>query len=334
MSAINHEQDRPDKTSSSGHTDTSRQENHRVMGHVGDGPVRTIGLIVWTLRYDFLVMLGVATGVAVLSDLIPMQSIGAIVPLLGVVVSIFIGFRNTYAYNRWWEARTLWGTLSANGNALRNALTAVGDRSPEMVAVTDEMLRRQVRHAWQLAAELRAVNPLPGVAQLTPEDPPNASATSLLARQAESVRRLMLGGHIDGQGRSLLTNLNTAQSAVAAGLERIRTQPLPTPYVTFIRALAWLFGSLVCLRLGTGEHDRLVGFAVGVLIMALFIVAERLGYFLEHPMSNTPFDLPLYRFCAAITAELLGPQHPLAQPRQAKTATSLGELPGTAVPDR
>ena len=33
--------------------------------------------------------------------------------LIGVVLSIFLGFKNTACYDRWWEARKLWGTLIA-----------------------------------------------------------------------------------------------------------------------------------------------------------------------------------------------------------------------------
>ena len=36
---------------------------------------------------------------------------GKAVSILGIAVSIFIGFRNTEAINRWWEARKLWGEL-------------------------------------------------------------------------------------------------------------------------------------------------------------------------------------------------------------------------------
>jgi putative membrane protein len=49
-------------------------------------------------------------------------------------------------------------------------------------------------------------------------------------------------------------------------------------------------------------------------------MAERLGHFIEEPMSNTPFDLPMNRFCAGITADLLGPGHPLARPRDREDA--------------
>ena len=31
--------------------------------------------------------------------------------LYGTAISIIVGFRNNYAYGRWWEARTLWGAI-------------------------------------------------------------------------------------------------------------------------------------------------------------------------------------------------------------------------------
>lgn len=182
------------------------------------------------------------------------------------------------------------------------------------------MRRRQVRHAWQLAAELRRVAPTPGVAELTPEDPVDASAGTLLSLQAADVRDLVRADRIDRQGRVILTNLNTAQALAAGGLERIRNQPIPLPYAAFVRGVAWFFGIMVCTRLDNTGHDTVVGIAVGILIMTLFIVAERLGHFIEEPMSNTPFDLPMNRFCAGITADLLGPNHPLAHPADGDNA--------------
>ncbi|TQR53028.1 bestrophin, partial [Acinetobacter sp. RF14B] len=34
--------------------------------------------------------------------------------VIGVVLSIFLGFKNSACYDRWWEARKLWGILIAN----------------------------------------------------------------------------------------------------------------------------------------------------------------------------------------------------------------------------
>ena len=277
------------------------------------GVPKALGVLVWMLRYDLLAVVIVAAIMAVLADKVAFQGAATIVPLLGVVVSIFIGFRNSNAYNRWWEARTLWGTVVGNCRAISNALIAVDDCSDEMAVVVDRMRRRQVRHAWQLAAELRGVPAPPGVAELTPEDPVDAGAGLLLSLQANDVRDLVRADRIDRQGRVILTNLNTAQALAAGGLERIRNQPIPLPYAAFVRGVAWFFGIMVCTRLDNTGHDSILGILVGVVIMTLFIVAERLGHFIEEPMSNTPFDLPMNRFCAGITGDLLGSRHPLVR---------------------
>ena len=285
------------------------------------GPLKVCGLVLYLLRYDLLAVLVVAVVMALLSDRIQFSAAATLVPLLGVVVSIFIGFRNSAAYNRWWEARTQWGAVVANCRALNNALTALDDTSAAIAPTLDRMRCRQVRHAWQLAAELRGVPALPGVAELTPEDPPQTSATRLLNLQAADTRDLVLVDLIDRQGRVILTNLNTAQAAAAGALERIANQAIPVHYAIFVRAMAWFFGILVCTRLDTAGHDSVLGIVVGVLIMTLFIVAERLGHFIEEPMRNTIMDLPMYRFCATITGDLLGPDHPLARPRESADAS-------------
>lgn len=270
------------------------------------GKLKTAAAVLWLLRWDLVAVLLVAAVMMMLADTVPFGTVAQIVPLMGVVVSIFIGFRNSSAYQRWWEARSLWGQLAANACAMSNALVAVDNRTEPMAVVVDRMHRRQVRHAWQLAAELRGVPPAPGVAALTPEDPAGLTATQLLTAQAADIRDLANEDWIDRQGRSLLVNLNSAQANVASGLERIRNQPMPLPYTMFVRAVAWFFAVMVCTRLDPAGHDSGVGIVVSVLVMAMFVVAERLGHFLEKPMTDGPFGLAMQDFCAGITADLLG----------------------------
>lgn len=267
--------------------------------------------LIWRLRYDLLAVLVVAAVMAVLVDRIPLQDASALVPLMGIVVSIFIGFRNRNAYNRWWEARTLWSTVVANGRSLHYALLAYEDGTPEMAAITNRMRRREVRHAWQLADELHDTAPSTGLATLTPEDPADCTTTELLRRQAADIGELSRAGMIDRQARRVLITINSAQVGASIGLERVRRQPIPRFYALFIRGLAWFFAVMVCTRMGIGGHDGAVGIALGVVIMALVVVAERLGYLLDSPLSDDDFGLPLGRFCAQLSSDLLGAENPL-----------------------
>ena len=282
------------------------------------GPVKAAGLVAWQLRYDLLAVLVVAAIMVPIPDAIQSESV-AVLSVLGIAASIFIGFRNSNAYNRWWEARTLWGGIIINSRALHNTLCSVDTGAPAMCPTLDRMRRRQVRYVWQLAAEMRGIAPLPGVAELTPEDGPDADATELLALQARDVQTLYADGYIDEQARVMLMSVNTGTVTAQSGLERIRNQPVPIQYDLFIRGLAWLFAIVAFNRLDSSSH-HLGGIVVGVLLMAVFVVAERIGHFIELPMRNSIFDLPMYRFCSLITGNLLGAGHPLARPREPDSA--------------
>lgn len=284
------------------------------------GPVKAAALVAWALRYDLLAVVIVAAVTLPIPDNLQGESAIAVLSVLGIAASIFIGFRNSNAYARWWEARTLWGAIIINSRALHNGLRAVDTGSAQMAPIADRMRRRQVRHAWQLAAEMRGVAPVPGVVDLTPEDPADAGAVDLMVFQADDIQTLRAAGCIDDQSRVMLMSANTGTVAAQSGLERIRNQPVPIHYDMFIRAMAWFFGIMVFNRLDAASH-HVASILIGALVMAVFVIAERVGHFIEEPMSNTVFDLPMYRLCATITGNLLGAGHPLAHPRDSAAAT-------------
>ena len=47
--------------------------------------------------------------------------------VFGVVLSVFLGFRNNACYDRWWEGRKLWGALIANTRHLSRDSHFLGD---------------------------------------------------------------------------------------------------------------------------------------------------------------------------------------------------------------
>jgi len=285
-----------------------------------------VARVIWRFRYDLLAVLAVAAVmVAAVAKInaAALQAVAGVVPLLGIVVAIFIGFRNRNAYNRWWEARTLWSGVIVNARSLGYALIAYENGTAEMATITGRIRRRESRHAWQLAAELHDAAPPAALADLTGEDPPACTATELLHRQAADIGELSRAGLIDRQARRVLVTINSSQVAAAAGLERIRRQPVPRFYDLFTRGLAWFFAVVVCTRMDTGGHTNAVGIALGIVIMMLVILAERLGHLLEQPMSDDVFGLPLTLFCTELTADLLGPSHSLALAQPAGTVSQV-----------
>ena len=289
----------------------------RTVGRLG--PVKVIGLVLWQLRYTFLAIAVVVGLLIPVPDANQSDYAAAVLSVLGIGASVFIGFRNTTAYNRWWEARTLWGGVIVSSRTLHDGLTSVDSGAPVVGAILDRMRRRQIRYVWTLAAELRRIPPVAGVIELTPEDPAEDTAVNLLTRQAGDIQTLAASGHIDAQARVLLMTALADAVSAQSGLERIRNEPVPIHYDLFIQGLAWFFGIMAFNRLDSTTHQP-GSVLIGVLLMTTFVVAERLGHFIEEPMNNSVFDISMYRICSTITGNLLGVGHPLAQPRESQEA--------------
>ena len=291
----------------------------RNAGRVGG--LKVIALVLWELRYTLLSIVVVAGLLMPVPDASQNEYAAAVLSVLGIGASVFIAFRNTNAYNRWWEARSLWGGIIISSRTLHYGLTAVDDAAAGLAPILDRMRRRQVRYCWQLAAEMRGIPPPAGVTDLTPEDPPATDCTALLDRQSADIEKLAEHGYIDAQARMMLMSTIRGSATAQSGLERIRNEPVPLHYDLFIRGLAWFFGLVVFNRLDAAVNGNHVGsLVIGVSLMTIFIVAERFGRFIEQPMNNSVFDIPMYRICTTITGNVLGPGHPLAQPRESETA--------------
>ena len=53
--------------------------------------------------------------------------------ILGVAISIFLGFRNNSAYDRFWEARTLWGAhINSSRTFARQVMTLIVADAPSL----------------------------------------------------------------------------------------------------------------------------------------------------------------------------------------------------------
>jgi ion channel-forming bestrophin family protein len=99
---------------------------HRMLGYIG-----------WPLALLFLWDLAVTLAYVYLPH--PWLNLPVLpMSLLGSALALFLGFRNNNAYNRWWEARTLWGAMV---NASRSFAREVLCACPALPPARPEVLR-------------------------------------------------------------------------------------------------------------------------------------------------------------------------------------------------
>jgi putative membrane protein len=285
------------------------------------GPLRLLAALGRRLWRDWALALLIAglsvpLGPALSRKLTP----DLVLPLLGIVASVLIGFRCTQAYARWWEARTLWGQLRNACRAWKTALLALA------VQPLEPLLERQVLLVWTLVAELRPGLPCPAapagpLQQLRQRFPGEGSSQALLDAQAVAVAAAYGAGQLEPTGRGVLSDRLRDTGHALGGLERIRAQPFPAAMALFSRLVVWLFAWLMFLRLEAAPITPTAGNAVAFALMAGYITAERLAALLDQPLSDPLLGLPQHHIAATISRDLLGPAHPLAQPPQPASAT-------------
>jgi ion channel-forming bestrophin family protein len=226
--------------------------------------------------------------------------------LLGLGLSIFLGFRNSACYDRWWEARKQWGQLVTETRCLAREVSAL--------LPPDRELQRRVAHraigfAHALAARLRGADVAAAAQPWLPLDEgrllrgrtnaPDAILRAMTAEFAACLRR----GEV---GEVVFIGLEARVAAlcgVQTACERIRGTPTPFAYTLLLHRTAWLF----CLLLPFALVDT-TGFAaplVAAVLAYAFFGLDALGDELEEPFGLRPNTLPLDALVRTVEIELL-----------------------------
>ncbi|MDF2643762.1 MAG: hypothetical protein K0R45_3036, partial [Pseudomonas sp.] len=182
--------------------------------------------------------------------------------LLGSALVVLTSFRNSSAYNRWWEARTLWGALvNSSRSFARQVLTLVED-DDGINPVKAVLLRRHVAYVKCLSAHLKGGSCGEEVRSLISRDEyerrndTNNFPNDLLNVTASLLAKEYAAGRLDSIRLARLESTMVDISNCQGGMERIANTPLPYPYVVFPR----LFITLFCLIVPIGLVETLEWF--------------------------------------------------------------------------
>ncbi len=226
--------------------------------------------------------------------------------LLGIALSIFLGFRNSACYERWWEARRALGSMLGEMRSFaRVALTAPGATSAERQARRERLVRGAIGYMVSLTAYLQGV-PVSEAVRVYVADPAAAQEARpdrMLHRLAEDTAGMLGEGEIGEQVYRLLDDRLTAFAGVQSVCERIRSTPTPFSYTLLLHRTAYAF----CFLLPFGLVSTM-GWGTPVLctiIAYAFFGLDALGDELEEPFGTSVNALPLNAMARAVEISLL-----------------------------
>jgi len=231
--------------------------------------------------------------------------------LFGSGIGVILAFRNSTSYARWWEARTLWGSIVNNSRSWGRLVTTTLQMNPdnlEFAEVQRRMVYYQIAWVHVLRQHLRRLDPFTEIASLLSAEEIDSLrgqsnvAVAIQQRQSVLLRDALDRGWIDvAQWHAMNQSLDDLVDA-QGGAERIKNTPMPRQYDYMPQLCAKIFCILLPITLvsSLGWFTPLGSTLVGFVFLAL----DKIGRDLEDPFDNTINDIPLTSITRTIEINL------------------------------
>lgn len=279
---------------------------------------------------DLLYYTVLATAVFLLHDYykivnlsIPFNTIAA----LSTALAIFLGFKNNSAYDRWWEARKVWGTLVNFSRVWeREVSILLTSKKPEEQTEIKELKRKLVfRHiGFVNAFRVYLRNPNGFVikeTELFEEEnqyvevkeylnakeyvsfyhkinPPNY----LIDQQGNDLKSAYEKGWINDYHLVRLEETLIEFNNVQGMCERIKNTPLLRQYSYFSRVFVFIHASLIPFAFVGQLHVAMI--PISVAISFVFLALDLIGERTEDPFENRLEDVSMTALCTTIERDL------------------------------
>jgi putative membrane protein len=233
--------------------------------------------------------------------------------LFGSAIGIIVAFRNQSSYARWWEARTLWGTIINNSRSWARQVTTVmmplrEAEAGELKEAQRRLVYYQIAYAHALRQQLRELEPWeelkPLLSKQEIEELRGERNVPLAIQQwmGALLRQCQVRGWVDiAHWRALDANLDDIVDA-QGGTERIKNTPMPKQYDYFPQLFVQMYCVMLPLTLvmSMGWFTPLGSTLVGFIFLAL----DKIGRDLEYPFENSIYDVPMTSLTTTIEINL------------------------------
>ncbi|AHM58339.1 hypothetical protein D770_00315 [Flammeovirgaceae bacterium 311] len=247
---------------------------------------------------------------------------------LSTALAIFLGFKNNNAYDRWWEARKIWGLLVNFSRAwARQVNTMIIPDDPRDAAVVRElqwrMIRRHIAFVHALRVFLRRKHHYNETGQIEVYEEPNEYSDTtdflipneykafchknnppnyLLELQGEDLRRAFSKGWLSDFRFVKLEETLVEFNNIQGRSERIKNTPLPRQYSFFSRVFVFIHASL--LPFVFIEEIGWASIPLSIIISFVFLCLDLVGERSEDPFENKLEDVPLTALSITIETNL------------------------------
>ena len=253
-----------------------------------------ISYILNNVKYDLIIVLSVSLSALYVTnryeELLPEMPL-TIPAFIGTAISILLSFKLSQSYDRWWEARKIWGAIVNDSRSFVIQLQSLTSKGNE--EKIKKMAFRQIAWCYSLGQSLRELNPTDNLDGLISEEDLKEikkhknKPLALLQLNASDIKQLKETNQLDIFSQLQLDNTLVRLCDAQGKAERIKTTVFPVTYRLFLHAIIYLFVVTLAIAL---RIDGLFEIPLLVTISTAFFLLEKTATHMQDPFENRPTD--------------------------------------------
>jgi putative membrane protein len=214
---------------------------------------------------------------------------------LGTAISILLSFKLSQSYDRWWEARKIWGSIVNDSRTLILQLQTL------TTGITQAELKktayRQIAWCYALGEALRGAKHNGSLTELLSADELEALQghknvpLALLQMHAQDLARLKAEGKLDAYSMVQINSTLVRFSDAMGMAERIKNTVFPATYRRFLHYTIYLF--VVTLSIALHNIELYFEIPLLMILSSAFFLLERSATHMQDPFENRPTDTPV-----------------------------------------
>jgi len=267
--------------------------------------------IIGKIKTELILVSAYTIGVAVLYKVFHFTHLAiplAIPMIMGTVISLLLAFRSNQAYDRWWEARTIWGAIVNDSRSLARQINTFIQSDEEHTPLRSRFIRRQIAWCYSLSRSLRGQDGHYGIEKFVSRGDTqfiknfNNSPMAILELHAHDLQKAVNNGLINTYQQVELDRTLSKLCDSMGKCERIKNTIFPATYSLYIHFSLLFF--FLLLPFAVVDFFGFMSVPVVIAISAVFFLIEKMAIHLQDPFENKPTDTPMTAICFTIERDL------------------------------
>jgi len=218
----------------------------------------------------------------------------AIPAFLGTAISVLLSFKMSQSYDRWWEARKVWGAIVNDSRSLTLQLQSFLEKSEVLIKIISY---RQIAWCYSLGQSLRGQDPLLNLDKYLSEDDLKQlekirnKPLGIIQLNTRDIKLLKQNKKIDTITHAHIDSTFVRICDAMGKAERINNTIFPPKYRLILRWTIFLF--VILFSISLGNLSLFIALPLILFFSLIFFLLERSAYHLQDPFKNRPSDIAI-----------------------------------------